>query len=192
MNSPNIQSAANHLLQKARIRGPAVNALKIASALGLVVRYGPLPDDLSGFLVHESNRAVIGINSRQTKPRQTFTLAHEIGHFVLHPRANFVDRKLIYFRDSRSAAAVDQREVQANDFAANLLMPEQFIHEYVRGKVIDLEDEEFVSDLARRFGVSTQALTYRLVNLDITHQNARRPQIAHIVGESSGKAKSKI
>jgi Zn-dependent peptidase ImmA (M78 family) len=174
MKSLDIAAIAQGILAKAKITAPPVPVQDIARSFGIVVRFGPLPDDLSGFLVHEDGKTIVGVNSRQAKPRQTFTLAHELGHFVLHPSMNFVDRKFMYFRDQKSAAATDVREIQANEFAACILMPERFIQGHLRGRTVDLEDEEFVAALARRFGVSSQALTYRLINLNVANQARRR------------------
>lgn len=174
MKNRDIATVTQGILTKARITVPPVPVLTITQSYGIVVRFGPLPDDLSGFLVHEEGRTIIGVNSRQAKPRQTFTLAHELGHFVLHPSVNFVDRKIIYFRDQKSGAATDIREIQANDFAACLLMPERFIQEHLKGRTVDLEDEDLLNALARRFGVSSQALTYRLLNLNVANQVRNR------------------
>jgi Zn-dependent peptidase ImmA (M78 family) len=170
MRNPDIAALADRILAKAKVSAPPVPVLAIAKSFGIIVRFGPLPDELSGFLVHENERTIIGVNSRHAKPRQTFTLAHELGHFVLHPSANFVDRKLIYFRDLRSAEAIDKKEMQANEFAADLLMPERFIHPHLKDKTVDLEDDEFLANLAKRFGVSSQALTFRLLNLSLANQ----------------------
>src|SRR5258708_38786327 len=139
MKNPDIAAIAYGILAKAKITAPPVPVLAIAQSFGIVVRFGPLPDDLSGFLVHEDGKAIVGVNSRQAKARQTFTLAHELGHFVLHPAINFVDRKFAYFRDHRSAAATDIKEMQANEFAAWLLMPARFIQAHLKDRTRDLE-----------------------------------------------------
>lgn len=179
MRNRDIAAHADRILTKAKVSAPPVPVLAIAKSFGIFVRFGPLPDDLSGFLVHEEGRTIIGVNSRQAKARQTFTIAHELGHFVLHPSANFVDRKLIYFRDSRSHDAIDFREMQANEFAADLLMPERFISPHLAGRSVDLEDDEFLANLAKKFGVSPQALTFRLLNLNLANQrHAPRRQAA--------------
>jgi Zn-dependent peptidase ImmA (M78 family) len=170
MRNPDIAAVADRILTKAKVTAPPVPVLAIAKSHGIVVRFGPLPDDLSGFLVREDERTVIGVNSRQAKPRQMFTLAHELGHFFLHPSSNFVDRKFIYFRDPRSSKAVDIKEMQANEFAAELLMPERLIRGYLKDRAVDLEDDESLANLARQFEVSSQALTFRLLNLNLANQ----------------------
>jgi len=162
----------DRLLTKGKISGPPVPVLELAQSHRINVRFGPLPDDLSGFLVHEGEKVFIGVNSRHASTRQRFTLAHELGHFVLHPSGNFVDRKLIYFRHNRSSQALDPKEVEANQFAAELLMPERFVYRFLKDRIVDLEDEEFLAGLAKRFSVSTQALTYRLMNLNLSRHSS--------------------
>ena len=109
-------------------------------------------------------------HSVQLQTAELFVLCHELGHFLLHPSSNFVDRKLIYFRDTRSGQSIDLKEIQANQFAADLLMPERFLRRALNGETVDLEDEGRVSDLSKSFGVSTQALMFRLINLNLARQ----------------------
>ncbi|MHB1950430.1 MAG: ImmA/IrrE family metallo-endopeptidase [Acidiferrobacteraceae bacterium] len=170
MKNREITNQADQLLVKMKVTAAPVPVLEMAGALGIKVRTGPLPDELSGFLVREEEAVVIGVNSLHPKPRQAFTLAHELGHYFLHPSGNFVDRTLIYFRDTRSAEAVDAKEIQANRFAADLLMPERFLHSALKGKTVDLEDERRLGDLAKSFGVSVQALMFRIINLNLARQ----------------------
>ena len=49
--------------------------------------------------------------------------------------------------------------------AAELLMPESMLLDDLKGKKLDIEDDDLIRELADRYRVSTQALTYRLVNL---------------------------
>ena len=161
---------AEQVLVQAKINTPPVNVLSIVRSRDIKLRFGPLPNDLSGFLVHENGEALIGVNTLHTKARQRFTLAHELGHYLLHPSDNFVDRKFILFRNARSSQAVDSREIEANEFAAALLMPERFLQKLLKGETVDLEDEERVSQLAKTFGVSNQALIFRLINLHLAQR----------------------
>jgi Zn-dependent peptidase ImmA (M78 family) len=165
---------AEQVLAQAKVTAPPVDVLRIAHDRGIRVRFGALPNDLSGFLVHEKDKALIGVNSLHPKARQRFTLAHELGHYLLHPTDNFVDRKFILFRDTRSSQAIDRREMEANEFAAELLMPELFLQKLLKGETVDLEDEDRVAQLARRFGVSNQALVFRLINLGLGRRSVSR------------------
>jgi Zn-dependent peptidase ImmA (M78 family) len=62
-----------------------------------------------------------------------------------------------------SSQGTDEFEREANLFAASLLMPERFLeHDLEDEDYVDLFDDEFLSELARKYGVSGQALTNRL------------------------------
>lgn len=161
-----IERKADRLLEEAKLKHPPVNLEKLAKVLGIAVRLGPMPEELSGFLLHAEDGPIVGINSLHSKTRQAFTFAHECGHFLLHPKANFVDRGF-YFRDARSAHATDPREIEANQFAAALLMPTRFIDSVLKDRSIDIEDERTVKEFAKVFGVSAQAFTFRLINLGL-------------------------
>lgn len=139
---------------------------QIAKREGVGVKYGALEGDISGFLFWKKGKAVIGINAFHAPTRQRFTLAHELAHFALkHHGEFFVDRQVIIYRDSTSSDGVDIMEREANGFAAELLMPEDKLMEELNKTDLDLEDEEMIQELADKFGVSKQAMTYRIVNL---------------------------
>jgi len=67
-------------------------------------------------------------------------------------------------------------EVEANAFAAALLMPEDYLRNDLRDKRFDMYDETAVRRLAQRYQVSVQALTIRLMELGLLHGLA--PQVA--------------
>lgn len=144
----------------------------IALRLGLTVERAQLGDDVSGILVVRDGRGLIGVNAAQSATRQRFSIAHEVGHFQLHRKAMpvFIDTQftrpyLAAFRDARSATGEDRREREANAFAAALLMPEALVRDAVAQLAVDVEDDAAVVQLAKRFDVSRQAMTFRLVNL---------------------------
>jgi Zn-dependent peptidase ImmA (M78 family) len=116
-------------------------------------------------MVHmsEDGSAVIGINDHHYPNRKRFTLAHEIGHYLLHAEEGFhIDEKSpIAFRDENSGLANDSWEVEANQFAAALLMPEKFLREDFR-KLSHKSAEDAIDDLADKYEVSTQAMSFRV------------------------------
>jgi len=116
--------------------------------------------------MNEDGSAVIGINADHHPNRQKFTLAHEIGHYLLHAEEGFhVDEKSpIAFRDGNSGLANDSWEVEANQFAAALLMPEKFLREDFR-KLSHKSAEDAIEDLAQKYGVSMQAMSFRVQSL---------------------------
>ena len=71
----------------------------------------------------------------------------------------------VNLRDAVSSQATDRDEIEANRFAAELLMPFCFLVVDVEDGYIDIEDEEEIKDLAEKYRVSMQAMTIRLNNL---------------------------
>lgn len=65
-------------------------------------------------------------------------------------------------RDSLASEGVDDQEIEANNFAAELLMPEPLLAAALDGHNLDFEDEEAVQALAKKFKVSTMALQFRV------------------------------
>ncbi len=138
-----------------------------------------LPDDLSGVLIVEGETRVIGFHASHAPVRQRFTIAHEIGHYILHVKPNqsrlFVDRFVAYRRDDEQNKGKDTEEIEANAFAAALLMPEALVRGEITKHGYDLDDEEDVAELARRFNVSPMAMSYRLINLGLLRYRAESP-----------------
>ena len=159
---------AEQLLQGAGIVAPPVPVEQLAENMGAVVRYVPFEGQMSG-LLHRSedgNRAVIGVNSRHPTVRQRFSIAHELAHLVLHEPAFQIDQHaFVSFRDSKSSGATDPHEIEANQFAAALLMPEALLRECVKRLGENADVEESIRRLAQQFDVSTQAITIRLTSL---------------------------
>lgn len=159
--------AARELLSKFNVTSPPVNVESIAKQLDISILKTPQTEaDLSGFLVRERNKTIVGINSAHDRKRQRFTIAHELGHYCLHRIVGVhVDR--VKYRNSRSSAGTDFEEIEANAFAAELLMPSDFIRrEMKQYSFIDLiGPDATVESLANKFEVSTQAMTIRLANL---------------------------
>lgn len=165
-----IRDLTLEILQKHEVKSAPVDVLKVAQGMGLEVRKHEAEDDISGFLFRDSKHAVgvIGINSRQGLARQRFTVAHEIGHHLLHSHARIhVDRGYeIKHRDNKSKEGTDVDEKEANLFAAELLMPEHFLaRDLAKFGSIDLADEEALKDLAKMYKVSPLALAFRLAYL---------------------------
>lgn len=167
-----IQTVVADLLQRHGVQGPPVDVMKIARGLGARVGRAPAGDpDLSGFLLRqpEPGGVIIGVNGSHPAVRQRFTIAHEIGHLLLHRGEGFhVDRGAfrVFKRDSDSATGTNPAEIEANVFAAELLMPAKFLIADVRKRTsIDLADDTSLRDLAARYKVSPQAMAFRLANL---------------------------
>ncbi len=165
-----IRDFVSRLLTENEIARPPVPVERIARARGALVRKEGVDDHVSGFLYRnpETKRAVIGANRLQHPNRQRFTVAHELGHLLLHSGHDVhVDKSFpVKRRDERSTKGVDLDEMEANLFAAELLMPVQFLQEDLkRLGELDLLHDEKVAKLARLYQVSNQAMAVRLSHL---------------------------
>jgi Zn-dependent peptidase ImmA (M78 family) len=171
-----IRALVEKILTEQNIKTAPVKAAKIAKALGVKVQEEKAAeDDLSGFLYRDRkrNRAIIGVNANHHPNRRNFTIAHECGHFLLHDFDDVhVDRHFkVWLRSETSSQGTDLEEKEANLFAAELLMPASFLERDVDEiGTLDLVDEDVLNNLAARYGVSAQAMTFRLAYLGYLQQ----------------------
>ncbi|WP_194915349.1 ImmA/IrrE family metallo-endopeptidase [Catenulispora rubra] len=158
--------AARQLLDEGGWTSLPIDPQDIAEALGVVVVEAPMSSDMSGMLVREPTRIVIGVNNDHSPSRQRFTIAHEIGHLRLHKgRSMIMDSDVrVNFRDNASSLATDREEIEANRFAAALLMPEHMVRSWIAAESFD-SAKELVEQLAVNLKASRQAVNFRLVNL---------------------------
>ena len=163
-----IENLIEELLTTYRITEAPVPVERIAKAQGARIFHQSLEDDMSGFLYRDNDQSVIGVNTHHAPVRQNFTTAHELGHLLLHDQEQFhIDHAFrVRLRDDVSSQGTDDAEREANLFAASLLMPRRFLEQDLEGEdYVNLLDDDFLSDLARKYGVSTQALVNRLKNV---------------------------
>lgn len=164
-----IDQKVAELLQEHGVAFPPVPVEAIAAGLGAEIALKNFEDEISGLLLRSPASTIIGVNKAQSQARRRFTIAHEIGHLVMHSAAlepvhidvNFE----VYLRSAASSTAEDVVEIEANSFAACLLMPREMVVADVGDQVLDFEDPRLVRRLADRYEVSTQAMTFRLMNL---------------------------
>lgn len=164
MNNNQIEKITSEILINLNFLKVPVNVEKISSLLNVEIVRQNLQDDISGFLVRKNNKDVIGLNQSQHDVRQRFTIAHELGHFILHKdQPLFVD----YYRGSKLFRS-NQRgsnyivEKQANFFAASLLMPKKLINSELKKLSEDMDYDSKVDVLSTKFKVSFQAMDFRL------------------------------
>ncbi|WP_186136213.1 ImmA/IrrE family metallo-endopeptidase [Burkholderia gladioli] len=162
-----ISREVSDLLDKAGVEDAPVPVEEIAAMVGARVTYNDFQNEISGLLLRRSQSIVIGVASEQSEARQRFTIAHEIGHLLLHEGEELhVDADFrVNLRSSASSRADDVTEIEANAFAASLLMPIEFLKKDVARMRIDVEDCDQIEQLANKYGVSAQAMTFRLINL---------------------------
>lgn len=162
-----IRRRAAELLESVGYNGGAVNIELIAKKLGATIRYAPYEGEMAGALIRGNGVTVIAVNSAHHKNRQRFTIAHECGHLLYHADTNFfVDKTFsVQRRDDISSKAIDKSEVEANQFAAEILMPYSYVQRDVIRLNVDLEDGSDVAKIAKKYSVSPQAMTYRIANI---------------------------
>jgi Zn-dependent peptidase ImmA (M78 family) len=74
---------------------------------------------------------------------------------------------IVHFRDGNSSTGYDPQEVEANQFAAELLMPAERVREMFFEAPFDIDNERGLRKLAARFGVSPMSMAIRLSSLDL-------------------------
>ncbi len=159
---------ATKLLRAANVSEAPVPVELLAEQAGAIIYYEPFDGRLSGMIHRQPNgRVVIGVNSSHAPTRQRFTIAHELGHLLLHKEELLhVDESAsIRFRDEESSLATKADEIEANQFASELLMPAHLVWKEIDALPDDLDPEDAIPVLAERFEVSEQAMTLRLNRL---------------------------
>ena len=164
LSQTEIENRAKRCLLSAGVAELPIRVDRVANHLGIAIEQADLGKDCSGVLIRQRGRAVIGVNRRDFRTRQRFTVAHEIGHFVLHEQQAYVDSEYaMNFRDLESGSGSKTEEIEANRFAAALLMPESLVKKEFNARRFDLAgDDDELRLLAEKFGVSAQAMAIRL------------------------------
>lgn len=178
---PNASTLLAYLEEQKRLDVKApIDVDKIATELGILVEsdFSLELKDIVGEIFFKDEIPIVKINPIQNSygPRRRFTLAHEIGHFCLHSaksKKGFVDSQKTM---SRTESYWDSYESEANDFAAQLLMPKALIIEEGQ-RIIDayrgktgakgIPVHPFIEAMADKFEVSSKAMEYRLKNIGI-------------------------
>jgi len=164
--------AAEALLKRHGVSEVPVDVEAIARAEGAIVLRESLDRNVSGLLLREEGSNLLAVNDTHHPRRQRFTIAHEVGHLLLHPgRPYTVDSTVrLNWRNDLSSLATDQEEIAANAFAAALLMPADAVRKAV-GSLREgpaSNTARVVELLAEQFDVSAEAMGYRLINLGIS------------------------
>jgi Zn-dependent peptidase ImmA (M78 family) len=149
---------AYELIQFFGYEEPPIDPIKIAQGLGIKVYFAEFNEEsdklVSGFFNSKEN--AIYVNKNEFTPRQTFTIAHELGHHQLHREwAESKDYKILY-REQLTQKQTDFREQEANTFSANLLVPKFILNKY--------KNVATISELATLFVVSEPVIKYRLMD----------------------------
>lgn len=162
------------LLQEYRETAPVdVENLILNSGLALEAD-AALDDGISGHIMRDKDgKYTIRASAREHEYRRRFTMAHELGHFVLHKslldKAGGVNDSTLYRADKNAPVYNSEineiHERQANSFAANLLMPDNLVRETYN--TTRHSGFTWFKDLYQKFQVSPSAMRWRLKNLGL-------------------------
>lgn len=134
----------------------------LPARLGIKLRAAFLGSGISGMLEKSGDSFVLTVNATDPETRQRFTLAHELGHYMLHRHlvGDGLDDDMAYRSTEvgkyHNTLIGPSEETEANKFAANLLMPRDAVNrEWAKEGVNVLQ-------MANLFGVSEHAMSIRL------------------------------
>ena len=162
-NEPDLFKDVESVLESARKKGYYVNkSLDIESLIrsftDVHLEFIDMDGGLSGSLKNEGDLWIMKINSKHHKNRQRFTMAHELGHYIMHKDKNATFEDTTFFRGADHNAM----EFAANEFASSVLMPQDDIVELLSKGIRELDE------LSDEFNVSPSAMKYRLEKLGYT------------------------
>lgn len=153
-----VVSNADQVLQAAKdmkIQTCPLDIYALCETLGVTIIEVDLPDNSSGSLKQENGQWICRVNKKHHATRKRFTVAHELGHFLLHKddRIQFEDVEL-YRTDHEYSPEDKKMEEEANRFASEILMPEDvFKSAILQGKSL--------AEIAKEFAVSPIAAEVR-------------------------------
>lgn len=115
-----IKEIAERTVKHCGTRNPFV----AAESLGIIVSFESL-GSIRGYYSKARKQKFIHINSDLPECLQKFVCAHELGHSILHPDSNTP------FLRENTLLSVDRLEIEANQFAACLLLTDADLNEYI-------------------------------------------------------------
>jgi Zn-dependent peptidase ImmA (M78 family) len=153
------RSKANQLLKSLNILSPPV-------PLNLILQQSDLTEfpvdfstlgvkNVAALLAYETGQIFYDTNSPYVRRR--FSVAHELGHYILDHKNVFGHAPDFYTEDSRKPP----QEIEADQFAAELLIPFEWVK---KDRMSGLRKPE---DLAKKYLVSIEAMRWRLINSDV-------------------------
>ena len=182
-----IEQIVAMLLSRHNVQDPPVPVQEIAKLERIHVIETSIAGDVSGALVRSDGAAVIIVNKDHHSNRQRYTVGHELAHHFLNhegEREHLDWQFTVLRRDGKSSEGTDANEIEANFFAANLLMPKSFLRRDVaqlaRFNGEAALDETDIRKLARRYDVSPLAMSYRLVSLGLIDPNSQANPLIEI------------
>lgn len=156
-----VREKAQKLLKDSGQIGVPVDLTRICAFLGFqYMEVDIFPDSLSALCIRKDGQKFAAVNRNHHPNRKRFSLAHEIGHWVLaHMTESLLPEvTLDNPPNPNQYREYDRiRESEANQFAGELLVPSVHLRNIAK-ETMD------VATLAKHFHVSPQVVTIRLMN----------------------------
>ena len=161
------KQAAINLLSKFGIDNPnKVEIVDIAHALDISITYSDLQNS-EGRIVHGTTKSMVVLNKNcKYSTRSNFTIAHEIGHFILHKDEPIIhDDKVsgMSWFNPKYSSKIAKQEYEANCFASELLLPESIFRNEVEGKAFS---PDIIRYLSGNYKISRSAVIFKFTELD--------------------------
>ena len=155
------------MLKRHNLTTVPIDPVMLAQREGIRVNNAKFSDEnMAGMIVKRGEDLSMLVNFDDPPYRKRFTIAHELGHHFLHliGDGEYVDKEANMFRqqpgEERTMTPERRKEIQANMFAASLLMPEEEVRRYWK-------ERRSIEELAKIFNVSEEAMGYRVDSLGL-------------------------
>lgn len=147
------QKAAKKILEENYVTSPPIRVDEIAINYGLnIIETDFDNNDIAGFI--DTDQKTIYVNKKDSDSRKIFTIAHELGHYILHKEELQKNPSYAILYRKSIGGETDDVEKEANCFAANLLVPKEFLDQYK-----EVDDDT----LSKIFAVSREVIGFRKV-----------------------------
>lgn len=148
---------------------PPIPVREIAAALDIYEIREEQLSGLEGGLItpEDKSEGAILVNSNRPETRKRYTISHELGHYLnpwhksTNPEGFRCSSKDMAIEQFQTNNRLQRMEVEANEFAAALLMPMRFVHSFMRQRMG--ADLEHILSMAKKFEVSREAAARRYV-----------------------------
>lgn len=153
-NYQKAQAAAEKIWKELCLSLPPIPILEVAKNYGLDIQETSFQGDFNVSGVLDIEQSKIYVNQGDTPEHKRFTIAHELGHWLLHKEQLAETPEIAIYHRRPIGGETDPKEKEANFFAANLLVPLNLLENFYT----KLSERE----LAKIFAVSSQVIGYRL------------------------------
>lgn len=157
MNKIAITNMVNLILNRNQINTLPVPIETIGSKYAEIIKKD-IPFDFDGLTFRDNGKDKIFLNNNVTSTRMRFTLAHEIGHVIIPWHTG-----IIADSDPNSCTEYNEFEIEANQFATELLLPSFIIEPLIESF---LKNSNSILNLCKKISseaqVSLLATTFRV------------------------------